>query len=152
VTKHLLTALAFAAILPAQAQTPAIPAAVAGAWARTVMPGQASSGAYMTLTAREPLTLVGAVSPAAGIIEIHQMKMDGDVMKMRAVDTLELAAGKAVEFKPNGYHFMLMDLKAPFRAGTTVPMTLQFRDAKGRARELKVSLPVTQAHPVAHRH
>jgi hypothetical protein len=106
----------------------------------------------MTLTAREPLTLVGAVSPAAGIVEIHQMKMEGDVMKMRAVDTLELPVGKPVEFKPNGYHFMLMDLKAAFRSGTTVPMTLQFRDAKGAQRELKLSLPVTPAPAAAHKH
>lgn len=123
------------------------PVAVQGGWARTVLPGQASSGAYMTLRAREPLTLLGAQSPAAGIIEIHQMKLEGGVMKMRAVDTLALPAGQRVEFKPAGYHFMLMDLKAPFQAGTRIPLTLQFRDAKGAARTLALSVPVqNQAH------
>jgi periplasmic copper chaperone A len=145
--KNTLIALALAGAMAAQAQPAAVPVAVGGGWARTVLPGQASSGAYMTLTAREPLTLVGAVSPAAGIVEIHQMKMEGDVMKMRAVDTLDLPPGQPVEFKPNGYHFMLMDLKAPFRSGTSVPMTLQFRDARGKPRELKVSLPVATAAP-----
>jgi periplasmic copper chaperone A len=148
--KNLLIAAALAVPFLAQAQ-PA-PVAVQGGWARTVLQGQASSGAYMTFQAREPLTLVGAASPAAGIIEIHQMKMEGDVMKMRAVDTLDLPAGQPVEFKPGGYHFMLMDLKAAFRAGTQVPLTLQFRDARGKPRELKVSLPVANAAPAAHKH
>lgn len=154
--KHAAIALALAAsVLSAHshgdARTPAASVAAEGGWARTVLPGQASSGAYMTLTSREPLTLVGAVSPAAGIIEIHQMKMDGDVMKMRAVDTLELAPGKPLEFRPNGYHFMLMDLKAGFRAGSRVPLTLQFRDARGKPRELKLSLPVATAAPATHK-
>lgn len=149
--KRLLIALALAGTLAVQAQS-AAPVAVDGAWARTVLPGQASSGAYMTFTAREPLTLVGAESPAAGIVEIHQMKMEGDVMKMRAVDKLELPVGRKVEFKPGGYHFMLMDLKAKFGTGTTVPLTLQFRDAAGKPRELKVALPVALAAPAAHKH
>jgi hypothetical protein len=147
--KNLLIATAF--VLSAAAQAQPAPVNVQGGWARAVLQGQASSGAYMTFTAREPLTLTGASSPAAGIIEIHQMKMEGDVMKMRAVDTLELAPGKAVEFKPGGYHFMLMDLKAAFREGTQVPLTLQFRDGKGRAREMKVSLPVAREMPHAHK-
>lgn len=152
--RRLLAGAALLAVLAAPALVHAQPAPlkVDGAWARTVLPGQASSGAYMTLTAREPLTLVGAESPAAGIIEIHQMKMEGDVMKMRAVDTLELPAGKPVEFKPGGYHFMLMDLKAKFSTGSTVPMTLQFRDAQGKPRELKLAVPVTMAAPAAQKH
>lgn len=149
--KNILFAMSLAFAGLAQAQAAAAPVTVTGAWARVVLPGQASSAAYMTFTAREPLTLTGAVSPAAGIIEIHQMKMEGDVMKMRAADTLDLIPGKAVELRPAGYHFMLMDLKAAFRAGTRVPMTLQFRDAKGRQRELKLAVPVAQAAPSAHK-
>jgi copper(I)-binding protein len=149
--KNILFAMSLAFAGLAQAQGAAAPVTVAGAWARVVMQGQASSAAYMTFTAREPLTLTGALSPAAGIIEIHQMKMEGDVMKMRAVDTLDLVPGKAVELKPGGYHFMLMDLKAAFRAGTQVPLTLQFRDAKGLQREVKVAVPVAHAAPSAHK-
>lgn len=124
---------------------------VTNAWARAVLPGQVSSGGYMVLTAREPLKLVGATSPAAGIVEIHQMKMDGDVMKMRAVDTLDLAVGKPLEFKPGGYHFMLMDLKKPFRAEVRIPLTLQFKDAQGQPRTLQVALPVAHAAPTPHK-
>jgi periplasmic copper chaperone A len=149
--KNILFAMSLLFAGLAQAQGAAAPVTVAGAWARVVLPGQASSAAYMTFTAREPLTLTGAISPAAGIIEMHQMKMEGDVMKMRAADTLDLIPGKAVELKPGGYHFMLMDLKAAFRAGTRVPMTLQFRDAKGRQRELKLAVPVAQEAPSAHK-
>lgn len=137
-------ALIGAAAVHAQA---AVAVAVEGAWARAVMPGQAASSAYMVVTAREPLTLTGAASPAAGIIEIHQMWLDGDVMKMRAVDTLPLVPGQPVAFKPGGYHFMLMDLKAQFRPGTSIPLTLQFRDARGATRLLKLSLPVASAAP-----
>ncbi len=144
--KHLLPLLALVAAAASQAQTAGV--AVENAWARAVLQGQVSSGAYMTLVAREPLQLVGATSPAAGIVEIHHTKMDGDVMKMRAVDKLDLVVGKPVEFKPGGYHFMLMDLKTPFRADVRIPLTLQFRNAQGKARTLRVSLPVAHAAPV----
>ncbi|HSV82395.1 MAG TPA: copper chaperone PCu(A)C [Ramlibacter sp.] len=140
----LLAPLLLPAVSRAQA---AEPVAIRGAWARAAGQGQGSSGAYMTLTAREPLTLLGAESSAAGIIEIHQMKLEGDVMKMRAVDTLSLPVGQPVEFKPGGYHFMLMDLKAPFRPGTRVPLTLRLRDARGRPRTVQLSLPVAAAPP-----
>jgi periplasmic copper chaperone A len=142
--------LAMAVALPAQA-APAV--SVEGAWARPIVPGQDSSGAYMTLTAREPLTLLGAETPAAGIVEIHQMKMEGDVMKMRAADTLALAPGKPLRLAPGGYHFMLMDLKAPFKAGTQIAITLRFRDAAGKASTVQVPVPVRASAPApADRH
>ena len=149
--RSLLAALSFAFAAVAQAQAQPAPVKVEDAWARVVMPGQASSGAYMTLVAREPLTFLGAESPAAGIIEIHEMRMEGDVMKMRAADQLALPAGQGVQLKPGGYHLMLMDLKAGFRAGERVPLTLQFRDARGKPREMKVSVPVAHAAPAGHK-
>jgi hypothetical protein len=139
--------LAFAGVLPARALE--APVTVVGAWARATVPGQDSTGAYMSLTAREPLTLVGAETPAAGIVEMHEMRMEGDVMKMRAAEKLPLAPGKALRLAPNSYHFMLMDLKAPFKAGTRVAMTLRFRDAKGVMRTLPVNVPVSLAPPAA---
>lgn len=148
----LIASFAFAtAAVVAQAQ-PAAPVAVDGAWARTALQGQPSSAAYMTLIAREPLTLLGASSPAAAVVELHEMKLEGDVMKMRAVDTLELPVGKAVELKPGGYHFMLMDLRAQFKPGLAVPLTLRLRDAKGAERTLVVSVPVAAAAPSPHKH
>ena len=131
------------------AQT-AAPVAVHGAWARSTVAGQDSTGAYMTLTAREPLTLLGADTPAAGIVEIHEMRMEGEVMKMRAAETLPLATGKPLQLAPGGFHLMLMDLKAPFQAGSSIPMTLRFRDAQGKERKLPVDVPVTRMPPGKH--
>lgn len=123
------------------------PVAVQGAWARPIVPGQQSSGAYMTLTAREPLTLLGGETPAAGIVEIHQMKMEGDIMKMRAADAVPLVPGKPLQLGPGGYHFMLMDLQDPFKAGTQIPFTLRFRDAKGKVSTLQLRVPVQAVPP-----
>ena len=143
--KKLLAPLLFAVATAASAQ----PVSVHGAWARSTVTGQDSTGAYMTLTAREPLTFLGAQTPAAGIVEIHEMKMEGEVMKMRAADTLPLAPGQPLRLAPGVYHLMMMDLKAPFKPGSHVPMTLRFRDAKGRESSLAVSVPVSVAPPPA---
>ena len=67
----------------------------------------------MRLTAEEPLKLVGVETSAAGVAEVHEMKMEGDVMRMRAIDSLDLPKGVAVDLKPGGYHLMLQQLKAP---------------------------------------
>ena len=101
----------------------------------------------MSLTAPKALTLVGVSTPAAGIAEVHEMKMDGDVMKMREMPALDLPAGKTVNFKPGGLHVMLMDLKQPFTKGNRVPMTLRFKDATGVESKLTVMLPVAMTAP-----
>ncbi len=121
---------------------------IKNAWARTTVPGQKATGAFMTLTAKEGLKLVGGSTPAAGVTEIHEMKMEGDVMKMRALkDGLDLPAGKAVELKPGGYHVMLMDLKAALPKDTSIPLTLVFKDAKGVESKLEIKLPVATVAP-----
>ena len=121
---------------------------VQGAWARATVQGQMASGAFMKLTAKEGTKLVGISSPVAGVTEVHEMKMDGDVMKMRAVEGgIELPAGKLVELKPGGYHVMLMDLKTPLQKDTTIPMTLVFKDAKGMQSTLAIKVPVSTRAP-----
>ncbi len=135
------------ASMAAFAQTAAVK--VEGAWARATVQGQKGTGAFMSLTAREGMTLVGVSSPVAGVAEVHEMKMEGDIMKMRAMPTLDLPAGKKVNLKPGGYHVMLMDLKAPVALGSTVPVTLTFKDAKGVQSQLEVKLPVSTAAPGA---
>jgi len=80
---------------------------------------------------------------------VHEMKMEGDVMKMRAVPALDLPAGKAVDLKPGGFHVMLMDLKAPLAKGSTVPLTLVFKDAKGAESKLQLQVPVAAQAPGA---
>lgn len=122
---------------------------VRDAWVRTTVQGQKASGAFMKLTAREGTRLVGADSPVAGITEVHEMKMEGDVMKMRAAPDVELPAGKTVEFKPGGYHVMLMDLKTPLKKDSTVPLTLLFKDARGVESKVEVQLPVRSMAPGA---
>lgn len=144
--------LSLLVVLPIAAAAQPAPAKVERAWARAIVQGQDATGAYMAMTAAEPLTLLGAATPAAGIVEIHQMKMEGDVMKMRAVESLPMKPGVPLRFAPNGYHFMLMDLKAPFRAGSSVRMTLRFRDAKGAERTQDVTVPVSMAAPAGHAH
>ena len=125
---------------------------VRDAWVRTTVQGQKASGAFMKLTAREGTRLVGADSPVAGITEVHEIKMEGDVMKMRAAPDVELPAGKTVEFKPGGYHVMLMDLKTPLKKDSTVPLTLMFKDAKGVESKVEVQLPVRSMAPGAAAH
>ena len=136
---------------PIHVEAAAVSAATAvtveGAWARPSVPGQKATGAFMRLTAPETMRLVRAQSPAAGVTEVHEMKMDGDIMKMRAVPVLELPAGKAVDLKPGGYHVMLMDLKAPLAKGTSVAVTLFFQDAQGVERQQLLQLPVAAQAP-----
>lgn len=125
------------------------PVKVTGGWVRSTVAGQKGSGAFMKITAKESVQLTGVSSPVAGVAEVHEMKMDGDVMKMRAVPVLDLPAGGTVELKPGGYHLMLMDLKQKLTAGSTVPVTLMFRDGKGAERRIEVKLPVAAAQPSA---
>ena len=121
---------------------------VQNAWARATVQGQKASGAFVTLTAQTPGRLVSVSSPVAGVAEVHEMKMEGDVMKMRALaNGLELPAGKPVELKPGGYHVMLMDLKLPLQKDTTIPVTLVFKDAKGVETKKELKLPVSQTAP-----
>lgn len=111
----------------AQAQT-----TVKDPWARATVAQQKASGAFMQLQSAKGGKLLSASSPVAGVVEIHEMAMEGNVMKMRAVPSLDLPAGKTVDLKPGGYHVMLMDLKKPLAAGDTVPLTLVVESAGQR--------------------
>ncbi|MFT3815269.1 MAG: copper chaperone PCu(A)C [Acidovorax sp.] len=131
------------------------PVEATGAWARATVPGQSGTGAFMKLAAGSPLKLVGVSTPAAGVAEVHEMKMEGDVMRMRALPALALPAHQMVELKPGGYHLMLTDLKQPLAAGQSIPLKLTFEDAQGQRSTLAVQAPV-MAGPAgdagAHRH
>ena len=123
---------------------------VKNAWIRTTVPGQKGTGAFMTITAKEGAKLVGGSSPVAGVTEIHEMKMEGDIMRMRALaGGLDLPAGKAVELKPGSYHVMLLDLKTALPKDATVPVTLFFKDAKGMESKVELSVPVATVAPGA---
>ena len=133
----------------AYAQTPSATVEVKDAWVRSTVPGQKGTGAFMKITAKDGAKLVGVSSPVAGVGEVHEMKMEGDVMKMRALPLLDLPAGKAVELKPGGYHVMLMDLKQALVKDSKVPLTLVFKDAKGAESKMELSLPVSNVAPAA---
>lgn len=159
---RLIAFACIAAALPcAQAAQPAAPAAAAaasgqaapvvkveGAWARATVAGQSSSAAYMVLTADAAQTLVSARTDVAGLTELHEMALQGDVMRMRALpEGVPLAAGQAVALKPGGLHIMLMQLKRPLRAGEVLPLTLTFKGADGRLRSQQVPVTVQRSAP-----
>lgn len=115
---------------------------VAEPWVRATVPAQKATGAFMQLSSKGGVSLVGVGSPAANIVEIHEMVMDNNVMKMRALPRLEVEAGKVLELKPGSYHVMLIDLKKPLSKGEIVPITLQVegKDRKVEAVEVKAEV------------
>jgi len=126
---------------------------VAEPWARATVQGQKATGAFMKITSKEGAKLVGVSSPAAGVTEIHEMKMDKDVMKMAAVPSLDIPAGKSVELKPGGFHVMLMDLKAPLADKSSVPVTLTFENSKGVKSQVELQVPVkSMSMQTQHKH
>jgi copper(I)-binding protein len=135
-TRLLLAGLVVLA-LPAMAQV-----AVTNAWVRGTVAGQKSTGAFMELKAPADTALVAVASPSAAVVEIHEMKMDGTMMTMRAVNKVVLPAGKTVAFKAGGYHVMLMDLAKPLKEGDSVPLKLTFEDKTGNKVTQDVNAPV----------
>jgi periplasmic copper chaperone A len=136
--------------LSAVAQIKPSDVTVKDAWIRTTVPGQKGTGAFMTIVSKDGAKLLGGSSPVAGVTEIHEMKMDGDIMRMRAVQGgLDLPAGKTVELKPGSYHLMLLDLKTALPKDTTVPVTLLFKDAKGVESKVELTVPVATLSPGA---
>jgi copper(I)-binding protein len=111
-------------------------------WVRGTVAQQKATGMFAQITSTQGGRLVAASSPAAGVVEIHEMAMEGNVMKMRAVGGLDLPAGKAVELKPGGYHVMLMDLKQQLKAGDTVAVTLVIEGADKKREAVEVKAPV----------
>jgi hypothetical protein len=101
-------------------------------WSRATPPGAKVAGGFMkiTNTGSQPDRLIGGSAVAAGVFEVHEMKMEGNVMKMRALEKgLEIKPGQTVELKPGGFHVMFMDLKAPLKEGDKVKGTLVFERA-----------------------
>jgi copper(I)-binding protein len=119
------------------------PVAVSDAWIRPSVPGQRSTGAYARFTAGAGARLVGGEAIGVGSVEVHEMRLDGNVMRMRELaEGLELPPGDPVQLEPGGRHLMLSGLDRPLLAGTRVPLRLRFVDAEGRRSELQVEVPV----------
>jgi len=140
-----LIALAFAA-LPAWAQVRA-----EHPWTRATPPGAKVGAGFVTLkSAGAADRVLGASSPVAGRVEMHVTLREGEVMRMREVQSINVPAGGTFELKPGGAHLMLMDLKRPLKKGEKVPLTLKLE----RGGELKLELSVEEmgARRPAHGH
>lgn len=148
-----MKALAAAALLLSAASLPAwaVDVSVTDAWARATMPGQKVSGAYMQIRSDADARLVGASSPVVPRVEVHEMKMDGDVMRMREVQAIELPRGKTVTLAPGGYHVMLMNLQKPIAAGDVIPLRLVI-EADGKRQTVEVKAEARAAMGGGMRH
>lgn len=153
--KHLalaIAALAFAAtsfVLNAE-QGPAMPS-VSNVWVKTTVPGSTVSAAYMQIKSAVPLKLVKAESAAAGIVEIHDMKMNDGVMEMKALDLLEVPVGKTIELKPGGVHVMLMRLKKPIHRGDKIPLTLTFEGTRDGPVVVRLDATARESESIPHK-
>ena len=136
--KAIITALGLAVFsVPALAEV-----TVKDSWVRGTTPAQKATGAFMEITSSETAALLTASSPVAGLVEIHTMKMEDGVMKMRALPKLDLPAGKAVKLAPGGNHVMLMDLKQQMKKGDVVPITLKIEGADKKVQTLEIKAEV----------
>ena len=111
---------------------------ITNAWARATPGGAQTAAAYVTILSPTGDRLTAAATPAAQKADLHSMTMDGNVMKMRQVDGVDLPAGQAVTLKPGGYHIMLTGLAQPLTEGQTFPLALSFD--KAGTREVTVTV------------
>jgi copper(I)-binding protein len=135
----------FALALASLVSVPALAAAqvsVSDPWIRATVPQQKVAGAFMQLKSVKPVKLVEVKSPVAGRVELHQMAMEGQTMRMRAVESIDLPAGQAVNLASGGYHVMLFDLQRQLKEGEQVPLTLTVVDAAGKRETIALTAPV----------
>ncbi|WP_418318432.1 copper chaperone PCu(A)C [Piscinibacter sakaiensis] len=116
--------------------------------ARATAVGQSVGSGYLSLrnTGSGADRLVSAKSPIAATVELHSMRMEGDVMRMRQLDAVDLPAGQTVELKPGGLHLMLTGLKGPLKAGAVFDLTLVFEKAGSVTVPVKVEAPGMAGH------
>ena len=135
----------FAAPAPAQGE-------VKTPWVRATVPGQKTSSAYLVLKSAEEVTFVGAESPVAAVVDLHEMRMDGNVMRMRAVPRLVLPRGKVLQLNPGGFHLMLTGRKQPLRKGDSVPITLRFEGRDNAQKVVEIRAEVRDSGAAAKQH
>lgn len=130
-----LSALMFATCAQAQVT-------VKDPWVRATVPAAKASGAFMQLQSAQDARLVEVRSSVAGMVEIHQMAMENNMMKMQQVDGVDLPAGKPVALASGGYHIMLMMLKRQLKEGETVPLTLVVRNKDKKLETIELNVAV----------
>ena len=124
---------------------------IASPWVRSTVPGQSVAAAYMDISSPVGVALVRGSSPAAKSVEIHEMRMEGSMMKMREVQRIEVPAGKTVHLRPGGYHVMLIDIAKPIRKGDVVPLSLVFEQAGKPAQTVTIKAEVRDTMALHHR-
>ena len=140
-TALLLAVMTFGLTSMTQAQNAKVGSMqIENAYTRATVPGQQVAGGFMKIENKGNGAdqLVSASSPVAGEMQLHTMAMDGNVMRMREVKTIDVPANGSVELKPGGLHLMFMDIKTPLKAGEAVPVTLKFQ----KAGEVEIKVPV----------
>jgi copper(I)-binding protein len=151
--KHLIALIASIALAAtASAQT-----TVTNPWVRATVPQQTASGAFMQVRSADSARLVAVSSPLAASVQLHKMEMNGQMMKMREVDGIDLPAGETVNLASGGYHVMLFGLKRQLKEGDVVPLSLVVERKKGKRETIAVNAPVrpltyagTSAAPMHH--
>ena len=126
---------------------------VEAAWARPTAPSAKVGGAFMTLVGgKEADRVISASSPAAGVVELHTHIMEDGVAKMRAIPAIDVPAGAKVALKPGGLHIMLINLKAPLKSGTMIPLKLKFEKAGEVSVDVAVGQSATEGKANEHHH
>ncbi len=151
--KKILFAGLVAILAAAQAQAEDVK--ISKAWTRATAPGQDSAAVQLVITSKKDATLVGVASGSAQSAEIHSMVMEGDVMKMRAIESLPLPAKTPVALGEDGYHLMLLGLKKPLKAGHKLPFAVTVKFADGKTvvlKELAVIKPLETVSSEGHEH
>jgi periplasmic copper chaperone A len=126
-------------------------------WVRATVPSQRAAGVFMEIKADASARIVGGSTTAAAKVEIHEMTHDNGVMRMRAIPGIEVSAGQTLSLKPGGYHFMLIDLTQPIKAGDAVPITLVVEGLDRKQTKVEVvakarAMGAAAAHDSQHKH
>jgi copper(I)-binding protein len=117
-------------------------------WSRPTTSGMPIGVAYLSITNNGPGqdTLIAASTPAAAHIEFHRTSLEGGMARMRPVGVVVVASNSTVTAEPGGLHLMLVDLKSPLVAGTSIPLVLEFKSAGAITVQLRVEPPGPPSH------
>ncbi len=153
--RHLIASLAAGLFATSALAQTSVQLSVTEPWVRATVPAAKSAGAFMHLQSATNARLVGVSTPVAGRAEIHEMAMENNTMRMRAVEGIDLPAGKPVHLASGGYHLMFFELKRQLKEGETVPVTLTVQDAAKKQTSVTVQAqvkPLTYVAPAMQGH
>ena len=153
--RHLIASLAAGLFATSALAQTSVQLSVTEPWVRATVPAAKSAGAFMHLQSATNARLVGVSTPVAGRAEIHEMAMENNTMRMRAVEGIDLPAGKPVHLASGGYHLMFFELKRQLKEGETVPVTLTVQDAARKQTSVTVQAqvkPLTYVAPAMQGH